>query len=89
MTGELADFAVKLDFGIAGLQVGFTALSYKAGSDGKTDFDVKIGGVQLLGALAFLQKLSEQMKLLGDKRASISISNRPAWWLSSHRSRFP
>lgn len=62
MNGTLQNFGVKLDFGIAGILVSFQHLRYSARSDGKTDFDIQIAGVELLGALAFVQELTRYMR---------------------------
>jgi len=65
MRGALTDFAIALTFSGSGVRVRFDSIQFISGSELTSDVDVKIAGVDFLGALAFVQKLQDFLKLPG------------------------
>ncbi len=73
MTGTLNDFTIKLDFGAVGVALNFNRLVFTASSEGSTDVDPDIAGVDFLGALKFVQDLAKKFTA----PAGFNITLRP------------
>jgi hypothetical protein len=66
--GKLTTFSIRLGLASAGVLIEIPGLSYHASNDRKPEFQIQIGDVTFLGALAFIQKLAEYLgSLLAEK----------------------
>lgn len=77
MQGRLEKFAVRIGFTSAGARVHFTSLVFSAMSDGSTSFDVNLGEVEFLGALAFIQTIAQRLKEFVKKEVGVEVDLRP------------
>jgi hypothetical protein len=77
MMGSLKNFDVRIGATSAGVLIHFENLSYEAASDGATHFDVKLGDVTFLGALAFIQTIAMKLQELMGIKAGVEIDLQP------------
>jgi hypothetical protein len=77
MQGSLKDFDVRVGLTSAGVLIHFNSLSYRAASDGATGFDVQLGEVTFLGALAFIQTIATKLQELMGIKAGVEIDLQP------------
>lgn len=62
MGGEVRNVSIAINVGVGGVGVEFNRVSYRAGSDGSSQFDVDLGDIRFTGALAVVQQLAETLK---------------------------
>ena len=77
MQGKLEHFAIRIGFPSAGARVNFNSVTYQALSDGRTSFDLDLGQVEFLGALAFIQRLAERLKEFLRKELGVEVDLQP------------
>lgn len=77
MQGTLEEFAIRIGYQSAGARVNFDRVTYQALSDGKTSFDLELGNVEFLGALAFIQKLAEKLREFLRKELGVEVDLQP------------
>jgi hypothetical protein len=77
MRGTLEQFAIRIGFTSAGARVNFNSVTYQALSDGRTSFDLNLGQVEFLGALAFIQKLAERLREFLRQELGVEVDLQP------------